>query len=701
MKKSLSIVFTVFIPIIIIFLVITGCKTETKFTSLEKALKQPNKVEKLDLYGKHLKTLTSDIGLFKNLKELNLSKNELKALPKNLANLTNLEVLNISSNDFTEIPEAIYHLKNLKFLRISSNKITVIDERIWQLSKLEEFSIGDNFINNLNIKNNNLTELNSFKCSNNQIYEIPNELFKSKKLKYLNFRNNFISKIPVGISALSNIIEIDVSMNKLTEIPKEIGMMRKITKLKLNNNRLTLLPDEVGNLDSLQYLDLSYNSLTNLPDGINKLIKLKEIHLDGNNNPNFKTVLSKLNQNTNFKVLFLRNNDFVTFPNELLQIKQLESISLNNNKLTKLSTDISALEKLVSIELENNEFDEIPPMLFNLKKIKKIELEYNPINKKIVDSIKKEHEGLSINFTSKKATSSGFQDEDSRSKKMPVEVSGVFPNLNPVGNSFGMMIKNISDGPVYFGYGTMIYFDDDGEFVGKYDVTFNKGALDMDAMAPLLKPGEKSEFRTFGPMKAIKGKLILKSFVGSGMRTISNPNYINELKKILGDKVYQEEVISDCMKDMKKLLDIFNESLKPEFYSKKSFSAIESMYQEWLDKNESISKTKGKDSEFKELYDSFKLSYPKALSNIITNLRKNILDRLNEDFKYTNTKFEIEGKEQDILAVNHHNYINIHYRNEFLSKNLEKYHLNKFFKDIRFLWDELPDSFAVINFKQR
>lgn len=697
MKKSFTIFFKIYVPFIILISAIPACKTETKFNSLEKALKHPNNVEKLDLYGKHLKKLTPDIGLFKNLKELSLSNNELISLPADIAKLTSLEILNLSTNGFTEIPEVIYQLKNLKYLRISRNKISSLDERIWRLKNLEELSIGDNYIHDLNIKNNDLTELKSFKCSNNQIYEIPTELFKSTKLKYLNFRNNFISKIPVGISTLSNLIEMDVSMNKLNEIPKEIGMMKKITKLKLNNNRLTSLPDEVGNLDSLQNLDLSYNNFSYLPDGISKLIQLKEIHLDGNNNPNFKSVLSKLNQNTHFKVLFLRNNDFEMFPNELLQIKQLESISLNNNKITKLSADISKLENLISIELENNEFDEIPPVLFNLKKIKNIELEYNPINKKIVDSIKNEHKDITINFISKKGRNLGYQGDETLPQKMPVEVSGVFPNLNPVGNSFGIMIKNISSGPVYFGYGTMIYFDDDGEYAGKYDVTFNKGALDMDAMAPLLKPGEKSEFRTFGPMKASKGKLILKTFVGSGMQTVSNPNYVNELKKILGDKVYQEEIISDCMKDMKKLLDVFNESLKPEFYSKKSFSAIESMYQDWLDKNESISKTKGKDSKFKELYDSFKLQYPKALSNIITNLRKNILNKLNEDFKFTNTKFEIEGKEQDILAVNHHSYINIHYRNEFLSKNLEKYHLNKFFKDIKFLWDELSDNAYVEN----
>src|SRR6187551_1758848 len=79
--------------------------TARVFRSMESALQEPERVYRLNLSKKKLKSVPPEISRFSNLKELDLSKNKIKELPAQIGDLKNLEILNLSSNDLVDLPE--------------------------------------------------------------------------------------------------------------------------------------------------------------------------------------------------------------------------------------------------------------------------------------------------------------------------------------------------------------------------------------------------------------------------------------------------------------------------------------------------------------------------------------------------------------------------------------------------------------------
>ncbi|MEK6616028.1 MAG: leucine-rich repeat domain-containing protein [Bacteroidota bacterium] len=135
------------------------------YYTLEEALKNPNKVYRLDLRKKKLKIFPKEILQLSNLKELNLSKNQLKELPEEIGTLTNLQILNVSGNKLQYLPDSIGELKNLKKLIGSKNSLLAIPKRIGDLQNLEALDLWEN-------------DLSVF----------PEELSKLKKLRWLDLR---------------------------------------------------------------------------------------------------------------------------------------------------------------------------------------------------------------------------------------------------------------------------------------------------------------------------------------------------------------------------------------------------------------------------------------------------------------------------------------------------------------------------------
>ena len=81
--------------------------TLTAFTNLEDALKDPDKVIKLELRRKHLKTFPREIFKFKNLQYLDLTKNGIEEIPAEIAQLTDLQYFSISKNELSTLPAQI------------------------------------------------------------------------------------------------------------------------------------------------------------------------------------------------------------------------------------------------------------------------------------------------------------------------------------------------------------------------------------------------------------------------------------------------------------------------------------------------------------------------------------------------------------------------------------------------------------------
>ncbi|MCU0437366.1 MAG: leucine-rich repeat domain-containing protein [Raineya sp.] len=135
-----------------------------RYTSLEEALKKPEKVEILILKNKGFKTFPTEIFKFKNLQILNLDENQisdippqinqlkklvgfamqmnqLKTLPKEFGEL-NLVELRLSANLLIEISYSITNQKNMKDLHLDGNYIEIIPLNIDNLENLEVFYIG-------------------------------------------------------------------------------------------------------------------------------------------------------------------------------------------------------------------------------------------------------------------------------------------------------------------------------------------------------------------------------------------------------------------------------------------------------------------------------------------------------------------------------------------------------------------------------
>lgn len=116
------------------------------FTSLEEALKNPEKVIKLELRRKKLKSFPMEILKFPNLQYLDLTKNDIKELPAEIAQLKNLQYFSISKNGLEEFPPEIGELTNLFYLNANQNELTSIPATIGKLVKLKNLDLWSNNI---------------------------------------------------------------------------------------------------------------------------------------------------------------------------------------------------------------------------------------------------------------------------------------------------------------------------------------------------------------------------------------------------------------------------------------------------------------------------------------------------------------------------------------------------------------------------
>ena len=73
-------------------------QTKKTYTNWEQAVKEPEKVYRLNLSNQSLHLDSPLWSKFKNLEYLNLSNDHLKTLPKGITNLKKLKVLEISGN---------------------------------------------------------------------------------------------------------------------------------------------------------------------------------------------------------------------------------------------------------------------------------------------------------------------------------------------------------------------------------------------------------------------------------------------------------------------------------------------------------------------------------------------------------------------------------------------------------------------------
>ena len=134
--------------------------------------RQNIKNTKLDLSGKHLKSVpdsvfeklditaldlgSSEVTFYPPLSVMTDSNaNEISDLPNKIGRLTNLRVLKLNSNKLTSLPDSIIKLGNLESLDLSINKgLSPINEldKLKNLQKLKVLKIVDVKINKSDLK---------------------------------------------------------------------------------------------------------------------------------------------------------------------------------------------------------------------------------------------------------------------------------------------------------------------------------------------------------------------------------------------------------------------------------------------------------------------------------------------------------------------------------------------------------------------
>lgn len=144
----------------------TNAQSDSSFTNLEEARKNPLAVVHLDLTGSKLKVFPEDIFLFTNLRTLSLKRNKLKSLPEGWQSLTQLEKLNLAKNKFEALPNSIGDLNNLKTLDVSQNNIYELPSTIGKLTQLTHLYIW-----------------------NNNIVTLPESIYDCKKLDFVDIRH--------------------------------------------------------------------------------------------------------------------------------------------------------------------------------------------------------------------------------------------------------------------------------------------------------------------------------------------------------------------------------------------------------------------------------------------------------------------------------------------------------------------------------
>ncbi|HNX21327.1 MAG TPA: hypothetical protein PKG88_03090 [Bacteroidales bacterium] len=116
----------------------TDLLKEPVYTSIKKALENPDKVYRLKLKGSlHCDSLPDVIFQFRNLQELTITRAKIATLNHRITELQYLVYLDISSNRLVKLPEELCDLQFLQYLIINRNMIYELPDQMGKLTNLK------------------------------------------------------------------------------------------------------------------------------------------------------------------------------------------------------------------------------------------------------------------------------------------------------------------------------------------------------------------------------------------------------------------------------------------------------------------------------------------------------------------------------------------------------------------------------------
>ncbi len=214
----------------------------------------------LDLAGKGLSSLPSEIGKLTQLETLILGKVEKWEWVENKL------IPTLVTNQLSTLPAELAALTDLKTLNLSGNPLAVIPDCVFQLPALESLTLVSTGLSEIPVVIGSLTNLTTLYLSSNQISEMTAVIGSLTNLKELYLYSNQISEIPACIGSLTNLTTLYLSSNQISEIPAVIGSLTNLKELDFEQNQITQIPDVFSQLTNLEKLDLRGNPIPIPPD---------------------------------------------------------------------------------------------------------------------------------------------------------------------------------------------------------------------------------------------------------------------------------------------------------------------------------------------------------------------------------------------------------------------------------------------------
>ena len=122
----------------------TALDSTREFYSIESAMKEPDKVYRLQLTKKKLKEVPPEIRQLKNLNALDLGRNKLKELPEWLGELQYMQEFRAGQNKLQEMPPVVCQWTHLKRLDLHQNEITGLLPCMGELKEVISLDLWSN-----------------------------------------------------------------------------------------------------------------------------------------------------------------------------------------------------------------------------------------------------------------------------------------------------------------------------------------------------------------------------------------------------------------------------------------------------------------------------------------------------------------------------------------------------------------------------
>jgi Leucine-rich repeat (LRR) protein len=290
---------------------------------LALAKEEMEKTEKLDFTPEKIAFSffpSALVRLFPNLKILNVSGKRLSHLPSNLGDFSALEVLEASDNRIVVIPGTIQQCTELRELCLASNCLIGVAPEVGLLEKLQVCNFDSNRITELPDEICNAKGIETLSVSKNRLSALPERIGGLENLRSLDASGNKLSSIPASIAGCKEVIMVNISRNRLKVLPEEIRELKKCICFDCSENNLEAIPPAIGGMSGLKYLQCFLNKIKELPSEI-VLVPLVE--------------------------LIAHDNCLESLPKHMAKLRTLRVVDIRDNHLESLSPILGiAISKL-------------------------------------------------------------------------------------------------------------------------------------------------------------------------------------------------------------------------------------------------------------------------------------------------------------------------------------------------------------------